>query len=218
VPNISKRFLFRFNVLCRYTSATGVCGLDESYRLPDLSELEEEAKVSPPLDLRVGWNETGIFFSLNVSGKKQHLWCRAASPEQSDGIQICLDTRNIKDIHRATRFCHRLLFLPEGNRLNEKQPAVFWLPIHRAKDHPNPIDLARLELRSRITADGYQLDAFIPGKVLTGFDPAEYPNLGFHFALLDREQGNRYFSVEPPLPHDQDPSIWGTLEMSRTVR
>ena len=68
-------------------------------------------------------------------------------------------------------------------------------------------------MASKVSTTGYRLDVMLPGKVLTGFDPAEHPNLGFHFAVMDREHGNSYFLTAPPLPHDHDPSLWGTLSM-----
>jgi hypothetical protein len=219
-PMFSKRFLFRFRFPCKHVLKgwTGKGGeLDESYRLPNLAELEtssDQEKKTQPFELRVGWNNNGFAFSLLVFNKKQRLWCRAMHPEESDGIQICLDTRDIKDIHRATRFCHRLIFLPTGNGHAQTAPGVCWLPIHRAKDHPNPIDLDKIKLHNSIESNGYRLDVWLPADVLTGYDPKEHPTLGFHFVLIDREHGNRFFLVEPPFPHDQDPSLWGTLELN----
>jgi hypothetical protein len=214
-----KRFLFRFRFSCKHIPKMGTgkgYDLDETYRLPNLSELTTDsghANYSQPFELRVGWNNNGFAFSLLVFDKKQRPWCRAIHPEESDGIQICLDTRDIKDIHRATRFCHRLIFLPTGNGHSQTAPGVFWLPIHRAKDHPNPIDLEKIKLHNLVEANSYRLDVWIPSDVLTGYDPKEHPTLGFHFVLIDREHGNKFFLVEPPFPHDQDPSLWGTLEL-----
>jgi len=209
----SKPFLYRFRFPCEYVPA-GTAVLDETYLLPNVSQLEGvdfQGRVS--YNFRIGWNETGLFFLLTVSGKTQSLWCRTSQPDESDGIQICLDTRDIKDIHRASRFCHRLLFMPIGGGRDQAHPTAFWLPIHRAKEYPNSIDLSQLKMQSHVSADGYQLHVFLPGKILTGFDPMEHPNLGFHFVVADREYGNSYFLISPPLPHDQDPSLWGTLMM-----
>jgi len=50
---------------------------------------------------------------------------------------------------------------------------------------------------------------------LTGFDPQEHPRLGFNYAIIDRELGVETFSAGPPLPYDEDPSLWATLEMVR---
>ena len=213
----SKPFLYRFRFPCKYAPAN-TADLDETYQLPTVQRLEDSDLQSKlPFDFRIGWNETGLLFSLTVSEKKQSVWCRTTQPDESDGIQICFDTRDIKDIHRASRFCHRLLFTPVGKGQEQSQPAVVWLPIHRAKEHPNPIDLSQIKMQSKVSAEGYALHVFLPGKILTGFEPNEYPNLGFHFVVMDREHGNHYFLVSPPLPHDQDPSLWGTLVMTRNA-
>lgn len=210
----SSPFLFRFRFLCRriekLPSVSGA-GLNESYRLhlPSPSDGNEYS----PLDFRLAWNTDGIALSLFVSGKSRRPWCRVVNPEESDGIQICLDTRDMKDGHRATRFCHRLAFLPSGSGPSQSQPQVFWLPIHRAKAHPNPIVTEQIKLRGSIFENGYQIHAVIPADVLTGYDPAEHSLLGFHFAWLDQELGNRYFLAAPPFPHDQDPSLWASLEL-----
>ena len=209
----AKPFLYRFRFPCIYV-ATSTGALDTTHQLPNANRLDDaDLQGKLPHDFRIGWNETGLFFSLTVSGKQQSLWCRSTQPDESDGIQICLDTRDIKDIHRASRFCHRLLFMPIGGGRDQSHPVSFWLPIHRAKEHPNSIDLSQIKMQSQIGADGYQLIVFLPGKILTGFDPNEHPNLGFHFVVMDREYGNSYFLVAPPLPHDQDPSLWGTLAL-----
>ena len=209
----SKSFLYRFRFPCEYAPA-GIAALDKTYRLPTSNQFESPDGGSRlPFDFRIGWNETGLLFSLTVSGKKQLIWCRTTQPDESDGIQICLDTRNVKDIHRASRFCHRLLFMPSGKGQDFSQPAVMWLPIHRAREHPNPIDLQQIRMQCKISPEGYRLNIALPGKVLTGFDPEEHPNLGFHFSVMDREYGNSYFLVAPPFPHDQDPSLWETLAM-----
>ena len=212
-----KSFLYRFRFPCEYAVA-GTAVLDEAHQLPNVNRLEDDDfRDTLSYDFRLGWNETGLSFSLAVSGKKQSLWCRTSQPDESDGIQICLDTRDVKDIHRASRFCHRLLFMPIGGGRDQAYPTSFWLPIHRAKEHPNSIDLSQIKMQSHVLPDGYQLHIFLPGKILTGFDPEEYPNLGFHFVVMDREYGNSYFLASPPLPHDQDPSLWGTLTMVKTT-
>lgn len=219
---IPQNSFFRFRIPCRHTtslwSKEGVA-LDESFRLPFLASLNEDSNATnkpsqrPSYDFRIGWNEKGFVISLDVFGKSQRPWCRTVHPDESDGLQLCLDTRNIKDVHRATRFCHRLVFLPTQGTSGKIQPCVVWLPIHRAKDHPNPINLNSIRLTSQIKATGYRLDIFLPAETLTGYDPNENPEIGFHFILADKELGNQYFLLQPPLPIDQDPSLWGTLEL-----
>ena len=208
-------FLCRFQVPCFFVPTLWTskgASLDESHRLPGFTELENPGRKAP-FELRAGWNNDGIAFSLTVFGKKQQAWCRPVHPDESDGLHLCVDTRNVHDVHRATRFCHRLALLPFGSGPNQSDPTAIWLPIHRAKGHPNPISTKLFKLLSLPAADGYRFDMMIPGNQLTGFDPEEHPLLGFHFMVIDRELGNHPFLVGPPFPHDQDPSLWGTLEL-----
>ena len=47
--------------------------------------------------------------------KRSRVWCRASRPEDSDGLQLWIDTRDVHNVHRAGRFCQRLIFLPSGD-------------------------------------------------------------------------------------------------------
>ena len=90
-----------------------------------------------------------------------------------------------------------------------------WLSINRAREQPNPVRPGVLQTRSRPLGDGYVLEALIPAEALTGFDPAEYPRLGFTYAVIDRELGEQTFGVGSPMPYQEDPSLWATLELQR---
>jgi hypothetical protein len=37
--------------------------------------------------------------------------------------------------------------------------------------------------------------------------------LGFSYAVMDRELGWQTFTVASEFPFDEDPSLWGTLEL-----
>jgi hypothetical protein len=90
-----------------------------------------------------------------------------------------------------------------------------WLAINRAREQPTPVRPGLLQARSRQRPDGYLLDAFVPAAALTGFDPAEHPRLGFTYALIDRELGEQTFGVGSPMPYQEDPSLWATLELRK---
>jgi len=168
-----------------------------------------------PADVRAAWSEAGLAFTVLVQGKKQSPWCRTGRPEDSDGFQVWIDTRDVHNVHRASRFCHRFSFMPSGGGNRLDQPVAQWLPINRARGQPQAIEPGGLKVHSRERTDGYVLDAFIAADALTGFDPAEHPRLGFTYAVLDRELGEQTFSVGSPMPYQEDPSLWATLELVR---
>ncbi len=214
--DLSKRFLFRFSLPCRYVPELvedGAVRLNRSYRLPTLATLEGDRTAEELLDFRIGWNEQGLAIVVEVSGRRQLPWCRPTRPENSEGLQICLDTRDVRNVHRATRYCHRLFFLPTGEGSRMDQPSALWLPIHRARAHPNPVPVQRIQLRSEVGRESYRMEIVLPGTALTGFDPEEHPNLGFHYCLVDRELGNRTLATQSPMPYDENPSLWSTLEL-----
>jgi hypothetical protein len=212
---ISPTMLFRFAAPCLRTeekwTASGI-KLGEQHRLPCFAQLGGGRVFA---DVRLGWSEAGIALNVAVRGKEQPPWCRDSRIDDSDGIQLFIDTRNTQNIHRAGRFCHRIAFLPIGGGRKLDEPAAVLLAINRAKESPREIETSALKVRAQRVADGYLLEGFIPAAALTGFSPADQPAIGFSYAVIDRELGWQTFSVGPELPFIEDPSLWGTLELAR---
>jgi hypothetical protein len=165
-------------------------------------------------ELRTAWNEEGIAFSLRVDGKKQLPWCRDSRPDESDGLRIWLDTRDMHNIHRASRFCHQFMFMPAGAGKNLDEPFAEHLFIYRARENPKPVKHSLLKVRRDKRPGGYVLEAFISGQALTGWDPAEHRRIGFTYAVVDRELGTQTFTCGPEFPYHEDPSLWGSLELT----
>jgi hypothetical protein len=129
-----------------------------------------------------------------------------------------VDTRDTHNIHRASRFCHRFVFLPQGAGRLLSDPVARLVEIQRARENPRPVPRGSLEVRSEKRIDGYVLQAFVAAEALTGFDPDENPRLGFSYAVTDREKGWQTFAVGPEYPFISDPSLWGTLELQPPSR
>lgn len=211
---IPSTFLFRMAIDCHHCDAKWTprgFDLEEKHVIPSFrAELEEGPHFA---DFRIGWNETGIYVSLRTTGKNQSPWCRESRVEDSDGLSLWLDTRDTQTVHRATRFCHRFVMLPQGSGRLMDEPVAAAATIARAKELHKPIQPGSIPVRSEKRVDGYILQAFIPADVLTGFDPAEHPKLGFYYAIMDREMGWQTFSLGPEFPFASDPSLWGTIEL-----
>ena len=214
-PLLPSRFLFRFSVPCFYRhplwTARGT-GLGEKHRLAGLGELDDCSSLA---DVRCGWHETGLALMVRVQGKRQPPWCRGTRLEDSDGLQLWIDTRDVHNIHRAGRFCHRFIFLPTGGGRRNDKPLAAWLPINRAREQPRQIPPDKLQVRSEKRVDGYLLEAFVAAEALTGFDPQEHPRLGFTYAVIDRELGEQTLGVGSPMPYQEDPGLWATLELTQ---
>ncbi len=214
-PLLPKRFLFRFSVPCLYRDPLWTADgaqLEPDYRLVGFDELEGRTNRA---DVRVAWSESGLAFSVDLTGKTQPPWCRTTRPEDSDGVQIWIDTRDVHNVHRAGRFCHRFLFMPSGGGGAEDKPVAHWLPINRAREQPGAIPDGALVARSETRTSGYLLEGFIAAEALTGFEPDEHPRLGFTYAVIDRELGLQTLGVGEPMPYRSDPSLWATLQLTR---
>lgn len=213
-PLLSPAFLFQFSAPCRRADRVwperGAPELDESFALPAFGLLEGRRQYA---DVRMAWNVSGLSVQLRVTGKSQTAWCRDTRAEDSDGLSLFIDTRDAHNIHRATRFCHRFVFLPFGTGTRAEQPVALLLPINRARELPKVVEPGVLRVESRKIAGGYELRASIPAAAITGFDPSEHPKLGFSYAVVDRELGWQTFSIGPEFPFIEDPSLWGTLEL-----
>src|SRR5215475_14144328 len=180
-------FLFRFAVPCRHAPklwTTKGTDLADAFLLPSFAELDDAPQR---VAVRAAWNEQGVAFSVQVSGKKQAPWCRESRIEDSDGFYVWIDTRDTHNIHRASRFCHQFVFLPTGGGHRQNEPVAELLAINRARENPRPVRPGVVHAVLRKLPGGYRLDGHIPAEALTGFEPAEHPRLGFHWAVIDRE-------------------------------
>ena len=149
--------LFRFAAPCLHTDerwSAGGIKLGEKYRLPCFAELHG---TKPFADVRLAWSEAGIALNVTVRGKEQPPWCRDSRIDDSDGVQLWIDTRNTQNIHRAGRFCHRFAFLPIGAGRKLDEPVAVLLAINRAKESPREIDPRTLQGSRR--APGRRLPA-----------------------------------------------------------
>lgn len=215
---LAPRFLFHISVPIRRIktawSPKGVT-LDESYQLPDLASLDRATSASERrfADVRMGWAPEGIAMTVNVTEKLNALWCHDSRLDESDGLQVWVDTRATHTLHRATKFCVRYAFSPRGAGRGNVDPVADQLLISRARENSRPVRPRELQIVSSVTKKGYQLACFMPAATLTGYDPTQYRSLGFNYAVLDRELGLQTFSCGPGMPYDEDPSCWATLEM-----
>lgn len=210
------RWLFRFSIPIRHVvdlprEGDELLALPSTCALPDFGALDAAPRFG---EVRVAWNAVGLGISVQVAGKRRPPKCRASAPEDSDGLQVWIDTRNTQSIHRASRFCHHFCLLPAGAGGRGDQPAVVQLPIARAREDA-PIHTPD-DFRSSVglLSDGYRLDVWLPGSALNGFDVEASPWLGFYYYLRDAELGEQFLTVGPEFPFAHDPSLWATLELT----
>ena len=190
-------------------SGKTLLNLPEPARILIPSALESRA----PLEVRIGWNRRGLGIWTRLTGKSTPLRCDPDRPLESDALLVWIDTRNVQDVHRATRFCHFFALLPSGDGPKGTDPAIRQLAVPRAAADAPQIDPDDVLMGSKVSRDGYELSAWFPAETLNGFDPASQPKLGFFCELRDAQLGRFPLNLDAEFPYDGDPSLWCTLNL-----
>ena len=121
-PLVPARFLWRFAAPCRRRDPLWTpkdSSLEDSYRLLGLAELEGQVAWA---QVRGAWSEAGLVFSVAVRCKRRALWCRPLQSEDSDGLQLWIDTRTFTTFTApatsatASYFCRPILLIVPGCR------------------------------------------------------------------------------------------------------
>jgi len=210
-------FWFRFTFACprvdgipRKSKTGPLFELPESCRLPETVRLEGR---EPWAEIRAGWNPGGLAFQVTCRGKTGAFVHDEDLPEASDGVQLWIDTRDTRDIHRASRYCHRYsaVLVPTGRsflavKLRQKK-------LHRAVADPVGIKPDKVQTRVERTRDGWRLELFFPPETLSGFDPEVNRRLGFYAVVTDPARGDQPLGPGRDFPAVEDPSLWNTLEL-----
>ena len=214
-PLVDPTMLFRFETPIRFHAfdpTANSWSLPVECRLPAFSTLAGRARFA---DVRMAWCQHGFVFWMQVANKRQLPWCRDGRALESDGLHLWIDTRNSLDIHRATRYCHHFAFCPIGGGPRRDRPFASLVPINRARENPQTIAPTSLRIASKLHTNGYQLCGVIAATALTGFDPRDYSQLGFWWAVKDHELGWQTMTLSSEYPAPENPSLWGAAQLSK---
>lgn len=217
LPSLSHRAFFGFSFDCRYREEPPLIDANlkdwsDEYRVPELSRVDGGPGAFG--ELSMAWNDDGLYFALEVKGGKTGYKIDPRKYWQGDCLEMWIDTRDVKDAHRANRFCHHFIFLPGGQGRDGKSPIGRQTSIDKAREQapPCPEDLIQVALKR--LKRSYRMEMHVPAPGLNGFQPREFQRLGFNYILHDSDHGAQSWSVSRggiPLVHD--PSTWGTVEL-----
>jgi hypothetical protein len=184
--------------------------LPASCTLPEGARLEGR---SPWAEVRVGWNPGGLGIVVQAEGFDELQLARDRLEGFAD-VQLWVDTRDTRDVSRATRFCHRfaaaIRALEPGRKLAVE---VVQKPIARAVADPPMARSGQIESRAELTRAGWTLEVFLPAAVLNGFDPETNRRLGFAYQVSDHVREDQFLGVGRDFPIGENPSLWSTLDL-----
>jgi hypothetical protein len=127
-------------------------------------------------------------------------------------VQLWIDTRDTRNIHRASRFCHWFSAALVPGKSSVGVEAV-QKPIHRAQASAPICRPEQVQTRAERLKGGWRLELFLPAEVLHGFDPDTNRRLGFAYQVTDPERDDQFLGVGREFPIGEDPSLWSTLEL-----
>ncbi len=215
-PLLPQAFWFRFAFPCarvegipRANASSGLLGLPEACGLPGLEQLNQDARWA---EVRLGWNTRGLGITVVAEGvSPQQLVQR---PEGFAVAQFWVDTRDTRNVSRATRFCHRFVArLERGESRGRLHVEVTQRPIARAVADAPLCRSDEIPARVELSRTGWLLELFLPSQVLHGFDPDTNRRLGFAYQVADNVREDQFLGVGRDLPVGENPSLWGTLEL-----
>ncbi len=185
--------------------------LPEACLLPDLGELEGRPSWARA---RVGYNSSGLGVAFEVSDKAGPISPEPGRASGLDGVQVWIDTRDTRNIHRATRFCHRFVASIVPGTGRSLVAEVAQKPIARAVADAPTAKPGSIQSRAERTLSGWRLELFFPAEALHGFDPESSRRLGFYYQATDPDRGDQFLGVGREFPVGEDPSLWATLTLS----
>lgn len=214
---LPQAFWFRVAASCpkvegvpRPGSKGALLDLPEACALPSLASLDgRDAWAS----VRAGWNAEGLAISIHADGPGSGA-LDVDRPEGFATITLWIDTRDTRNVSRATRHCHRfegrLTPDPDGESL---AATVEQRPIARATADAPLCSPGLLASRVALNKNGWTLELFLPAQALNGYDPETNRRLGFAYQVSDHRREDQFLGIGRDFPIGENPSLWATLEL-----
>jgi hypothetical protein len=184
--------------------------LPEATSLPDFMQLEGQSSWA---QVRVGWNPRGLGIAVLAEGTAPEQLDRAR-PEGFAAAVLCIDTRDTRNVARATRFCHRFrASLQPASGRGKLDVKVVQQKISQATADSPLCDPERILARAELGPSRWMLEVFLPAEALNGFDVEVNRRIGFSYQISDHIRDDQFFTVGRDFPMNENPSLWSTLEL-----
>jgi hypothetical protein len=213
---LPQAFWFRMAAPCirleeipRGADAARLLDLPEACTLPDWAQLDGHA---PWAKVRVAWNAEGLGIAVLANGVSP-LQLSPDRPEAFAIVQFWVDTRDTRDVSRATRFCHRFFARVQVTRARRLIVDVSQRPIARAQAEAPLCKPELIKARAELGKSGWSLELFLPAQALNGFDADTNRRLGFAYQIADHVREDQFLGVGREFPVGENPSLWSTLEL-----
>lgn len=179
--------------------------LSDPYLLPEMDEYLLEESFA-----RVGIARSDRGLSISVSVEKGFEECHFPAVEKGDGVEVFIDTRGIDDAFVVHKYCHHFIFLPKPvDGIEAVEVTKF-----RGEDKHEHCKPETLSVLSTMMRSSYSMEIQISEMSLFGYDPDEYPRIGFAMRIHRPKGGAQHFpmnSVDYKI--EAHPNLWARLEL-----
>ena len=191
-------------------------------RLPDVRAVQsigsERTSYSVPT-VMLGWRPEGLYVAFEVFDDNVEAFPADGAWWARDHIEFWVSTRpsaTSGDDERYDPHCHQFFFVPSGMRNGRIERSIVgqW---HRPDDgiQCNLIPHPQIRHASRLLADRYTLELFIPAAALNGWDPQNSDAISFNFAARNFERAlDYYWSAGKEDKTELRPATWGNVALS----
>jgi len=177
------------------------------YELPCTADCLDEESFA---DFYCGWNEEKL--SLRVEVQQPFQKIGDSDFRRGDSLEIFIDTRDLKSKAVVTRFCHHFIFFPaeyQGNYGRE-------ISRFRNEDTHRLCSPEDLEVFVNFQSNSYSLAVDIPAHCLFGYEPQNFPKIGFTYRLNRGDKSPQHFAVSSQeYIIEQHPALWATLKLQK---
>ena len=215
-PLLPQVFWFRMAAPCRRVDniprpadSARLLDLPEACALPDWAQLDG---LAPWAKVRVAWNPEGLGVAVLAEGISP-LQLSPDRPEAFAIVQFWIDTRDTRDVSRATRFCQRFLARVQITKARKLTVDASQRPIARAQADAPLCKPELIQTRAELAKSSWMLELFLPAQALNGFDPDTNRRLGFAYQIADHVRDDQFLGVGREFPVGDNPSLWSTLEL-----
>jgi hypothetical protein len=160
----------------------------------------------------MGWNARGLGIAVRAEGVADAQYA-VGRPEGFATAQFWIDTRDTRNVSRATKFCHRFVANLKVVSRKTVEVEVVQRPIARAIADPPMSRPGDVSARVDAGRTEWTLELFIPAKALNGYDPENTRRLGFAYQISDHLREDQFFGVGREFPVGENPSLWSVLEL-----
>lgn len=214
---LPRRALFHFELPISYLATPqridgSIDKWPQSCLVPALVALDDQ---NPFADVYWAWNEDNFLIAFEVTRRSGPPRCDPTSWWKLDGVRLLIDTRDARDLKRATRYCHFFYALPVGGGKSGRAPIVGFHKISRAKENPPDVDVRQIQVAAQMTRQKYSMELVIPAGCLHGWSPVDHPRIGVYYKVKDVFNGDQHLCSSDDLGWNSDPSTWATGVLTR---